>query len=117
MMPGEQDFPPGHPARFDYDPASPEAKEWARRNIFPKGERAYPVDHPKAVDTEGNDSTLEWRAGVDHVHPENEPHTGRSPEQAAAVSAMNAELAKQAKESPVLEPVIAPEPPVRRRRS
>jgi hypothetical protein len=107
----ETDFPPGHPARFDYDPKSPEAVEWARKNVHPLGERDFPVDHPKAGDTPGNGNSVEWRAGVDPAHPEREEFTGRSPEQAAAVKALNAELAKAAQESPVLEPMIAPPPP------
>jgi hypothetical protein len=32
--PQEPDFPPGHPARFDYDPDSPEAQEWARKHVW-----------------------------------------------------------------------------------
>lgn len=109
--PQEPDFPPGHPARFDYNPASPEAKEWARIHVHPKGERDWPVDHPKAVDTQGNKNAQVIEPGVDPDHPELEAFTGRTPEQAAAVKAFNAELAKVAKESPALEPVIAPPPP------
>ncbi len=110
-MKGEADFPPGHPARHDYDPASPEAVEWTRRNVHPRGERDYPVDHPKAVDTPGHDCSVEWRAGVDPAKPHLEAFTGRTPEQAAAVAALNARLAAQARESPVPEPGIAPAPP------
>jgi hypothetical protein len=61
----ERDWPPGHPKAGDYDPNSPEAKEWARVNVHPLGERDWPVDHPKALDTPGNENTLVWQAGVD----------------------------------------------------
>lgn len=80
----EEDFPKGHPARFDYDPASPEAQEWARKNVHPLGERAYPVDSVKSSDTPGNDCSLEWRPGVDPRNPHLEAFTGASPEVAAA---------------------------------
>ncbi len=109
----EEDYPVGHPARFDYDPKSPEAIEWARLHIFPKGERDYPPDHPAAMDTPGNENHLQWRAGEDPHRPELEAHTGRTPAQAAAVREMNRRLAESARESPVLEPGIAPEPPSR----
>jgi hypothetical protein len=98
----EEDFPKGHPARFDYDPASPEAKEWARKHIHPKGERDFPVDHPKAVDTPGNTNHVPVRAGVDPAHPELEAFTGRTPEQAAAVKAVNAALAAMQVETPMM---------------
>lgn len=107
----EEDFEQGHPKRFDYDPNSPEAIEWARKHVFPKGERDFPPDHPKAMDTPGNTNATEWRAGVDPAHPENEPFTGRTPEQAAAVHRFEAELSRKAKESPVAEPTVAPPPP------
>jgi hypothetical protein len=99
----EDDFPKGHPARFDYDPASPEAKEWARRNISPKGERAFPVDHVKAPDSKVNDCATVWRPGVDPAHPEKEEFTGASPEVAAARRAFHTQLAKAAQETPMLE--------------
>lgn len=98
----EEDFPKGHPARFDYDPASPEAKEWARKNIHLKGERDFPVDHPKAVDTKGNTNHIPVRIGVDPLHPEREAFTGASPEQAAARKKMQAELAARQAETPML---------------
>lgn len=104
----EEDFPKGHPARFDYDPASPEAKEWARLNIFPKGTRDFPPDHPKAVDTPGSTNHIPVVAGVDPAHPEREAFTGRSPEQAKAAAALYRQLAEQAKESEPLVPVMAP---------
>lgn len=110
MQQHEQDFPEGHPARFDYDPASAVAKEWARLHVFPKGERDYPPDHPGAVDTPGNKNAVQWRAGIDPARPEHEEFTGRSPEQAAAVRAANAAAARTAKESPALEPIVAPTP-------
>jgi hypothetical protein len=98
----EEDFPKGHPARFDYDPASPEAKEWARKNIHPKGERDFPVDHPKAVDTKGNTNHVPIRPGVDPLNPTREAFTGASPEVAAARKVMQAALAKQQAETPML---------------
>lgn len=111
VMPLEEDFPPGHPARHDYNPKSAEAKEWARRNIHPKGERDYPVDHPKAVDTKGSTNSVRIEPGVDPNNPEREAFTGRSPEQAKAVHEMNARLAKEARESLPPVPGIAPDPP------
>jgi len=96
----EQDFEQGHPKRFDYDPASPAAREWARVHISVKGERDFPVDHPKAVDTKGNHNTVVVLPGVDPFHPELEAFTGRTPEQAKAAAEMLAELARQAKETP-----------------
>lgn len=107
----EPDFPPGHPARHDYKPDSPEAVEWRRKNVHPKGERDFPVDHPKAVDTEGNTNHLSWVAGEDQLHPELEPFTGRDAETAARARAINAELAKVARESLLPKPGIAPPPP------
>jgi hypothetical protein len=108
----EQDFPPGHPKRFDYDPKSPEAIEWARVHSHPKGERDWPVDHVNAVDTPGNKNSITWQPGVDPFHPELEAFTGRTPEQAAAVRALEAEASAKAKPSPILPPVIAPDPEV-----
>jgi hypothetical protein len=110
--PQEPDFPPGHPARCDYDPSSPEAREWMRTHSSPKGERDYPVDHPKACDTPGHQHNLEYLAGVDPLHPELEPFTGRTAKQVAAIAELNAELAKQAKETAPATPGIAPAPPV-----
>jgi hypothetical protein len=75
-IPQEQDYPPGHPKRADYNPASPEAIEWARLNVHPLGERDWPVDHPKAVDTPGNLNAVVWQAGVDPFHPDREPFSG-----------------------------------------
>lgn len=111
MTPQEPDFPPGHPKRFDYDPASPEAREWARQHYAPKGDRDFPVGHPKAVDTPGNTNTVAVRAGVDPDHPELEPFTGRTPEQVSAHKELQEQLAREAKESPVRDPVEAPPPP------
>ncbi len=105
VMPGEQDFPPGHPARFDYDPASPEAIEWARKNIHPLGERDWPVDHPKAVDTPGNTNHFSWTPGVDPYNPHLEEHTGRTPAQAKAARKFAAQLVEAAQESPALAPI------------
>jgi len=110
-IPQEQDFPPGHPARHDYAPDSPAAKEWTRLNLHPLGERDFPVDHKKAVDTPGNTNHLEWLPGVDPHHPELEPFTGREPHVAARTKEINAEMAKAAKESTPQQPLIAPQPP------
>lgn len=107
----EEDFPPGHPARFDYKPDSPEAIEWRRIRVHPKGERDFPVDHPKAVDTPGNTNHLPIVAGVDPLHPELEAFTGRTQEVAKHVRAINAAIAAQAKESPAPTPTEAPLPP------
>lgn len=109
--PEEPDFPKGHPKRFDYDPESPEAKQWARFHVFPKGERDFPPGHPKAVDTPGNKNSQELRAGVDPDRPDYEEHTGRSPEQAEAVRQFNAELSRKAFETPARDPIEAPAPP------
>jgi len=103
----EDDFPQGHPKRCDYDPSSPAAKEWARVNIHPKGERDYPVDHPKAVDTKGNQNAVAVVPGVDPNHPELEAFTGRTPAQAAAAAAVLQQAAKAAKETPVRKPIDA----------
>lgn len=105
----EQDFPKGHPGRHDYDPHSPEAMEWVRKNVAPLGERDFPVDHPRAADTAGNTNTLVWAAGVDPHNPHREPFTGRTPEQAAGVAQMTAIASRAAEESPVLKPLDAME--------
>jgi len=110
----EPDFPPGHPARFDYDPASPEAQEWARLHIFPKGERDFPPDHPKAVDSEGSTNHVPILPGIDPQHPELEAFTGRTPEQAKAVRDVYRRMSEQAQESPVLMPVMAHDAPQER---
>jgi hypothetical protein len=102
MSVAERDFPKGHPKAGDYDPASPEAIEWARVNIHTKGERDFPVDHPKAVDTVGNTNATEWRPGVDPAHPELEALTGATAAQAAGRKAAEQELSKRAKETPTL---------------
>jgi hypothetical protein len=101
----EEDFPKGHPARWDFDPASPEAAEWMRKNVAPLGDRDFPVDHPKAADTPGNANYLEVRAGIDPHNPHLEAFTGRTPEQAAGVKRISALASKAAAESPVLQPV------------
>jgi len=105
----ERDFPHGHPAASDYDPASPEAIEWVRKNVSPLGERDFPVDHPKALDTAGNVNHLTWRAGTDPHNPHREEFTGRTPEQAAGVAAMSAIASAAAAESPVTIPLDAAE--------
>jgi hypothetical protein len=109
--PQEPDFPAGHPARFDYDPSSPEAKEWARLHVFLKGERDYPPGHPKAVDTEGNRNAEQIVAGVDPDRPDYEAFTGRTPAQAKAAREVYQAGVNVAKESPVLMPTIALDPP------
>lgn len=109
--PEEPDFPPGHPARFDYDPDSPEAIEWMRKHVWLPGERDYPVGHPKASDTPGNTNSVEIRPGVDPAHPELEPFTGRRPEVAARMREINAALAAQQLPTPEREPTMAPPPP------
>jgi hypothetical protein len=103
----EEDFPKGHPARHDWDPESPEAKEWARLHVAPLGERDFPPDHPKAADTPGNLNHLPSIAGVDPLNPHREAHTGRTPAQAAAVQALSEMASRAAKESPVLQPIDA----------
>lgn len=112
--PQEPDFPPGHPARCDYVPDSPEAKEWARKNISLKGERDHPHGHPKAVDTPGNQNHVPVRAGIDPEHPELEEFSGRTPAQAAAVRRLYQEQAKGAKDTPEVLPTIALDPPAQR---
>lgn len=107
----EEDYPAGHPGRFDYNPDSPEAKEWLRRNSNPMGERDFPVDHPKAVDTPGNQNHVPNVPGVDPNNPKLEAFTGRDPDTAARMREINAERAKSAKESKLPPPVEAPPPP------
>jgi hypothetical protein len=107
----EQDFPAGHPARFDYDPQSPEAKEWARRNVFPKGERDFPPGHVKAVDTPGNRNAQPVLPGIDPDRPDYEAFSGRSPEQAKAAREVYQQQAPLVPESPATIPTVAPQPP------
>ncbi len=103
----EQDFEPGHPGRYDFDPESTEAKEWARKNVHPLGERDFPVDHAKAVDTPGNLNHLPVTAGVDPLNPQREPFTGRSPAQVAGIRKLSEIASQAAKESPVVQPIDA----------
>ena len=107
----EEDFPPGHPARCDYDPHSPEAKQWAAAHYAPLGERDFPRGHIKAHDTPGNLNHIRHQAGVDPLHPELEPFTGRTPEQVQALAELNRDLAARAVVTPARKPGIAPEPP------
>ena len=109
--PEEPDFPPGHPKRNDYNPRSPEAREWARLHIHPAGERDFPVGHPKALDTKGNLNHLPAVAGVDPLHPELEPFTGRTPEQVEGERDLWAERVAQSKPTPDRDPIEAPPPP------
>lgn len=99
--PEERDFPKGHPKAADYNPKSPEAIEWARKHIHPKGERDWPVDHPAAIDTKGNHNSIEWKAGVDPFHPELEEFTGATPEVAQARKEAEQATALTAKETPM----------------
>ena len=105
--PIEQDFPAGHPARYDWDPESPEAKEWARQNVHLLGERDFPLDHPKAVDTPGNLNHLPATAGLDPLNPHREPFTGRSPAQVAGLRKLSKAASQAAASSPVLQPIDA----------
>lgn len=103
----EEAFPKGHPGRADYDPESPEAKEWARLNVHPLGERDFPVGHPAAADTPGNLNHLTWAPGVDPINPQREAHTGRTPAQAEGLRKLSEAASRQAQESPVTYPVDA----------
>lgn len=103
----EEAFPPGHPGRHDYDPESPAAKEWARKNVHPLGERDFPVDHPAAADTPGNLNHVAWAPGVDPFNPHREAHTGRTPAQVEGLRKLSEQASRQAKESPVTYPVDA----------
>jgi len=103
----EDDYPKGHPARCDYDPNSPEAKEWMRVNCHPKGERDWPIDHPAAIDTVGNKNAVVWTPGVDPHHPDREAFTGRTAEQAKATRAAQQVLMAHARETPVRRAVDA----------
>jgi hypothetical protein len=109
--PEEPDFPPGHPARFDYDPESPEAIEWARKHIWLPGERDWPVGHPAAVDTQGNKNATPVLAGVDPDHPELEAFTGRTPKQVEGRNCLMAAIAELQRPTPPRDPVEAPPPP------
>lgn len=111
--PEEPDFPKGHPKRCDYDPHSPEAREWARLHIHPAGERDFPVGHPKALDTPGNRNHIAVVAGVDPDHPELEPFSGRTPEQVEGDRQIWAEASAQAQPTVDREPIEAPPPPAR----
>jgi len=103
----EYDFPPGHPGRADYTPGSLDATDWARHHVHPLGQRDFPVDHPKAADTPGNENAVVWTAGVDPRNPHREAFTGRTPEQAAAVKRLSLEASRRALESPVMQPLDA----------
>lgn len=103
----DEDFPPGHPGRGDYDPTSEEAIEWARTHVSPLGERDFPVDHPGAVDTPGHKNAIIWQAGVDPFNPHLEAHSGRTPKQAAGVRALSEYASSVAKESPASMPLDA----------
>lgn len=109
--PEEPDFPPGHPKRFDYDPRSPEAREWARLHIHPAGERDFPVGHPKAVDSKGNTNAVPVVAGVDPLHPELEPFSGHTQEQVDAERELWEQRKADSRPTPEREPTVAPPPP------
>lgn len=103
----DESFPKGHPGRADYDPESPEAKEWARLNVHPLGERDFPVGHPAAADTPGNLNHLTWTPGVDPINPHREAHTGRTPAQVEGLRKLSEQASRQAQDSPVTYPVDA----------
>lgn len=103
----EEDFPKGHPGRSDYDPESPEAKEWARLHVHPLGQRDFPVGHPAAADTPGNLNHVQWAPGVDPINPHREAHTGRTPAQVEGLRKLSETASRQAQESPVTYPVDA----------
>lgn len=109
--PQEPDYAPGHPARFDYDPDSPEAVEWRRKNVHPLGERDWPVDHPKAVDTPGNTNHLPVVPGVNPFNPEREAFTGRDPATAKRAREIQEELTRAARPTQPAVPTVAPAPP------
>jgi hypothetical protein len=111
MTPQEADFEPGHPARFDYDPHSLVAMQWAKAHFALKGERDFPVGHPKAVDTPGNENHVAVRAGNDPAHPELQEFTGRTPEQVEGLKLYQQFAAPLAAETPAREPIEAPPPP------
>jgi hypothetical protein len=111
MTPQEPDFEPGHPARGDYDPTSPEAIAWALARYSPLGDRDFPMGHPKAVDTPGNQNHIPALPGVNPDCPELEPFSGRTPAQVAAHLSLQQYLAKSAKETPIVRPIVAPDPP------
>ena len=97
----ERDFPKGHPKACDYVPDSPEAIEWARKNIHPLGERAYPVGSIKSSDTPDNECSIVWEMGVDPHNPHLEAFTGATPEVAAARKVYERQLSAVAKETPM----------------
>jgi len=80
----ERDFPAGHPKAADYNPDSPEAKEWRRVNVWAGGERAYDANHPRTLHPEHNE--IEWVPGVDPFNPQLQEFTGATPKQVAAVN-------------------------------
>lgn len=101
----QQDFPKGHPARCDYDPASTEAIEWKRVNVHPLGERDFPVDHVKAADTKGNENGMIWRIGVDPRNPHLQEFTGRTPAQVEGL-AEHSRIVSTPPEKPLALPPI-----------
>lgn len=106
-MLNEDDYPKGHPKRFDYDPDSVEALEWARIHVHPRGERDFPVDHPKAQDTTGNHNRIQWTAGIDPHHLDREAFTGRTAAQAKAAREAQAKATGAALETPPRVPLDA----------
>lgn len=101
----ERDFPIGHPKAIDTVIGSHEHLAWLEQHKFLENARDFPPGHPKAIDTAGNLNHLVWPGGVDPLNPHREAHTGRTPEQAAAVREWDEEEAAGAHESPVV-PVI-----------
>lgn len=103
----EYDFPPGHPARFDYAADSPEAQRWRDKHDLSRGEPDFPFGHPKRIDTPGNTNHIPVVPGVDPNNPHMEAFTGRNPEQAAAAAKYAREASERATESVALEPIDA----------
>jgi hypothetical protein len=99
----ERDLPKGHPKAADYVPGSPDALDWARRNIHPAGERDFPVGHPKALDTTGNTNHVPIRIGVDPANPHLEEFSGATPEVVKAQRKAYLSQLPQVKETPTRE--------------
>ena|SRR5579864_5431385 len=72
--PDEPALPPGHPARIDYNPDSPEAKSWAAHQRSLESSSGQPPGYnPDLTRPHGG---MVWELGVDPQHPELEPFTG-----------------------------------------
>lgn len=77
----ERDLPLGHPSASDYDPHSPEAREWDRLHNHPAGERDFPLDHPGAADNPNR---------VEPTHPQQTARDFSRPETLRPVDALPA---------------------------